>query len=88
MMLEGTEVLWPQLESYRDLMELRLVEGRVSFDSEKQNEPVNPEDCYFQESDFHFWDDQFDSVEQLTSSPAHGRRERVIICSKVFISGS
>ncbi len=64
-MLEGTSVLWPQCEDYYTLMEIRISEGRASFDSEKQNEPVNPEDCYFQESDFHFWDDEYDSPEDL-----------------------
>ncbi len=55
-MLEGTEALWPAREPYERLMELRLTEGRASFDAEKQNEPVNPEDCCFLESDFVFWD--------------------------------
>lgn len=67
-MLKGTKVLWEELEDYYSLMELRISEGRASFDSEKQNEPVNPEDCYFQESDFHFWDDDFISVEALIGS--------------------
>ncbi len=66
-MLDGTDVLWPQLEDYCALMEMRVREGRWSFDSEKQNEPVNPEDCYFQESDFHYWDDEYDSVESLAA---------------------
>ncbi|UCD75504.1 MAG: phage terminase large subunit [Phycisphaerales bacterium] len=67
-MLESTEVLWPELEDYYQLMELRLSEGRAAFDSEKQNEPVNPEDCYFQEADFHYWDDEYSTVESLLAS--------------------
>ena len=51
-MLEGTEVLWPQLEDYPRLMELQLTEGRLSFLSEKQNEPVNPESCDFEPAYF------------------------------------
>jgi predicted phage terminase large subunit-like protein len=58
-MLDGTEVLWPQRESYLDLMELRLREGQASFDSEKQNEPVDPSSCFFRSEDFTFWDDQY-----------------------------
>ena len=46
-MLEGTEVLWPEHESYLDLMEIRLTEGRASFDSEKQNDPVDASSCFF-----------------------------------------
>ena len=67
-MLEGTKVLWPELEDYYTLMEMRISEGRASFDSEKQNEPMNPRDCYFQESDFHFWDDQFATSDELIAA--------------------
>ncbi len=67
-MLKGTEVLWRELEDYYALMEMRISEGRASFDSEKQNEPINPDDCYFQESDFHFWDDQFATAEELIAA--------------------
>ncbi len=67
-MLEGTEVLWGELEDYYALMELRISEGRASFDSEKQNEPVDPADCLFQESDFLFWDDEHSSAEGLIGS--------------------
>ena len=49
-------------------MELRISEGRASFDSEKQNEPLDPADCLFQESDFLFWDDKHSSVEALIDS--------------------
>lgn len=38
-MLAGTEVLWPERESYYDLMVMRLVEGETAFQLEKQNEP-------------------------------------------------
>ncbi len=47
-MLTGTEVIWPAHRSYLDLMKLRVAEGPASFDSEIQNEPVNPRDCLFQ----------------------------------------
>ncbi len=64
-MLEGTAVLWPQREDYRQLMEIRLCEGRASFDSEKQNEPVDPESCFFSDSELRYWDDQYTSVDEL-----------------------
>ena len=41
-MLEGTEVLWEEKLSYYDLMVMRLTEGEASFNSEEQNEPINP----------------------------------------------
>ncbi len=53
-MLRGTRVLWPETESYYYLMAMRVSDGPAYFDSEKQNEPVNPEDCLFQEEWFVF----------------------------------
>lgn len=46
-MLENTEVLWPEKHSYYDLMVMMVSEGRSSFASEMQNDPVNPEDNPF-----------------------------------------
>ncbi|MFB0556052.1 MAG: phage terminase large subunit [Phycisphaerae bacterium] len=67
-MLEGTEVLWPEWESYYDLMEIRESEGRRSFQSEKQNEPIDPQQCIFKEEDFVFWDDDYRDVQHLIQS--------------------
>ena len=58
-MLMGTEVLWPEVETYDELMKVRIDEGRASFDSEKQNQPINPSDCAFLEE----WFRQFDEIE-------------------------
>lgn len=69
-MLEGTDVLWPASKSYYDLMVMREQDGRVSFDSEMQNEPVNPRDCYFNPAEFHYWDDKFKSEEELLATLA------------------
>jgi predicted phage terminase large subunit-like protein len=55
-MLEGAEVLWPAHKPYVDLMKMRVMDGPASFDSEIQNEPVNPDDCYFQEEWFHWFE--------------------------------
>lgn len=68
-MLAGTDVLWPEREPYYYLMKMRVAEGRANFDSEKQNEPINPEDCLFAEDDIQFWDD--DEVD-LTDVPLYG----------------
>ena len=64
-MLEGTKVLWPERENYEQLMELRLCEGRASFDSEKQNEPIDPQSCFYAESSITYWDDKYGSVDEL-----------------------
>lgn len=67
-MLEGAEVLWPECEDYYTLMLMRESEGPASFDSEKQNEPVNPEDCVFLEDDIHYWDDRWETPQALIAS--------------------
>jgi len=56
-MLAGTEVLWPEMEPYYYLMKMRVSDGPAYFDSEKQNEPLNPEDQVFFEEWFQDWDD-------------------------------
>jgi hypothetical protein len=37
LMLEGTKVLWEEVEDYYTLMKIKEIEGSYSFDSEKQN---------------------------------------------------
>ncbi len=56
-MLAGAEVLWPEEEDYYYLMKMRVTDGPAYFDSEKQNEPLNPEDQVFQEEWFEDWDE-------------------------------
>ena len=67
-MLAGTAVLWPEVEDYYTLMLMRESEGPASFDSEKQNEPVNPEDCFFLEEDLRFWDDRYEDEQSLIAA--------------------
>lgn len=57
-MLAGTAVLWEEKLSYYDLMVIRISEGEASFNSEIQNDPIDPENCTFQEEWFDFWDDE------------------------------
>ncbi len=64
-LLEGTDVLWPEAESYVQLMEIRLTEGRASFDSEKQNDPVDASNCFFDPESIQFWDDEYESEAAL-----------------------
>lgn len=56
-MLAGTEVLWPEEEDYYYLMKMRVTDGPAYFDSEKQNEPLNPEDQVFFEEWFQDWEE-------------------------------
>ena len=68
-MLAGTEVLWPERESYEYLMKMRVSEGPAYFASEKQNEPVNPEDAVFLEEWIQYWEE---SEVDLTGVPLTG----------------
>ena len=61
-MLEGTAVLWEEKLSYYDLMVIRISEGEASFNSEIQNDPIDPENCAFQEEWFDFWDEDGKAV--------------------------
>lgn len=56
-MLEGTQVLWEKKLSYYDLMVMRVSEGEASFNSEEQNEPINPDDCLFMEEWFEYYNE-------------------------------
>ncbi len=56
-MLEGTEVLWEAKLSYYDLMVIKISEGEASFNSEIQNDPIDPDSCTFNEEWFDFYDD-------------------------------
>ena len=57
-MLEGTAVLWEEKWSYYALMKKRVNIGPAAFNSEIQNDPIDPENCAFQEEWFDFWDDE------------------------------
>lgn len=56
-MLEGTEVLWKEKNSYYDLMVIKITDGDASFNSELQNEPINPDDCLFNEEWFDYYNE-------------------------------
>lgn len=54
-MLAGTKVLWEDKYSYYDLMFMKVTEGDASFNTEMQNNPINPEDAIFSRSWFKFF---------------------------------
>lgn len=56
-MLEGTEVLWEEKWSYYALMKIKVDEGISSFNSEMQNEPIDPDAATFNEEWFDFYED-------------------------------
>lgn len=64
-MLLGAEVLWEDKLSYYDLMEIKVSEGEASFNSELQNDPVDPENATFNPE----WFDYYEPGEVDFSSP-------------------
>ena len=73
-MLRRTKVLWPQWESYYDLMVMRETEGDIFFQREKQNCPLDPRQCIFKKENMLFWDDEFRDTQHLIEAIGrHGR---------------
>lgn len=56
-MLRGAEVLWAAKNSYYDLMCKKVDDGDAAFNSELQNNPIDPSTCLFNEEIVTFWDD-------------------------------
>jgi len=73
----GAVVLWPEAEDLYTLMRMRAESGATAFAREKQNEPLNPDECewpesYFDESIwFDEWPDQL-AVKTLALDPSKG----------------
>lgn len=57
-MLLGTEVLWQEKLSYYDLMEIKVSEGIASFNSELQNDPIDPENATFNTEWFDYYEEE------------------------------
>jgi len=55
-MLEGSAVLWEEKFTYYDLMAMKTAEGVASFNSEMQNEPIDPENAVFNSEWFDFYE--------------------------------
>jgi len=54
-MLSGSKVLWPEKLSYYDLRLMRLTEGEAAFNSEMQNQPIDPASCLFSAQWFRYF---------------------------------
>jgi len=78
-MLAGTEVLWPEGEPYLELMRQRIDDGPLAFQSEKQNEPLDPSQCKFPEAWFQ-WFDEVDENGEVWLVPEHGDRIKLADC--------
>ena len=56
-MLMGTRVLWEAKNSYYKLMTIKVSLGDAAFNSEYQNDPLDPSACLFSEETTTFYDD-------------------------------
>lgn len=56
-MLEGTQVLWEAKLPYYKLMKIKVDEGTASFNSELQNDPIDPDNADFNEEWFVYYED-------------------------------
>lgn len=80
-MSKDAEVLWPEREDLYDLMYLRATEGKTAFESEKQNNPIDPSKCEWEPELFEGDDIWFDEWPSLICStvaldPSKGKRDR------------
>src|SRR5665213_2098820 len=66
-LLEGTKVLWPEHESYLDLMRELVETGRRAFMKEKQNEPLGSEESLFDQ--MHWYHERTDGL--FIEKPGH-----------------
>jgi predicted phage terminase large subunit-like protein len=84
-MLQGTKVLWPAKWSYYDLMLTRLTEGTAAFNSELQNQPVNPAEQLF---DIHYYDQSPLSFKSIIGfcDPSMGRTKKSDLCAIVILA--
>lgn len=56
-MLKDTKVLWEEKLNYYDLMVMKITEGEASFNSEEQNDPIDPDNCLFNEEWFDYYEE-------------------------------
>ena len=77
----GARVLWPELEDLYTLMSMRAEGGRTTFEREKQNSPISPEQCEWPEDYFDqsIWFDQWPDrlfIKTLAIDPSKGADSR------------
>lgn len=57
-MLKGTVVLWPEKLDYYKLMVIRVSDGEAAFNSELQNNPIDPDNAAFNPEWFDYYDEE------------------------------
>ena len=81
-MLASSRALWPERYTVLDLMRRRASDGHAAFESEYQNNPVNPATCEWSEEYFThgaFWFDEWPEdlqVRTIALDPSKGKSDR------------
>lgn len=57
-MLKGTCVLWPEKQDYYYLMVMRVSDGEAAFNSEMQNNPIDPDNAAFNPEWFDYYEEE------------------------------
>ena len=57
-MLIGTQVLWPEKMDYYKLMVIRISDGEAAFNSELQNNPIDPDNAAFNPEWFDYYEEE------------------------------
>lgn len=78
---DGATVLWPEEENLYTLMCMRAESGHAAFEREKQNSPVNPDQCEWPETYFDeaIWFEDWPAplvVKAMALDPSKGRDAR------------
>lgn len=90
-MIRGAQVLWQERYSYYDLVKMRIMDGPAHFDSEMQNNPLDPDTAVFLEEWIHWYDDQelegkhLDRVAAV--DPSMGKKSRRSDPSAIIVLG-
>lgn len=77
----GAELLWPERESLYTLMRMRCEGGASTFEREKQNHPIHPDQCEWSEELFDetIWFNEWPTdlrLKTLTLDPSKGNDSR------------
>jgi len=85
-MLAGGEVLWPAVQPFKRLMEIRIRVGRAAFDSEYMNDPISDADAMF--ARVTFWVDRLRLWVFLgVCDPSLGKKSRRNDPSAILVGG-
>jgi len=81
-MTQGAKILWPELEDLHALMFMRASEGHTAFESEKQNNPIDPSKCEWSPDLFEgddIWFDDWPKAYQVATmalDPSKGKSDK------------